>query len=125
MATTTAKPAGIEDGGLKAVLTQEDRRALLRYMLLMRATEERALTLYRQGIRPAAAKFPPVDSGEILVDRVATVLLLLATVGLLVAGLGNRKVVVADTNDEKKAVEAAQGYVLAHAPADVRHAVIP
>jgi TPP-dependent pyruvate/acetoin dehydrogenase alpha subunit len=54
MATTTAKPAGIEDGGLKAVLTQEDRRALLRYMLLMRATEERALTLYRQGKVPGS-----------------------------------------------------------------------
>src|SRR3954464_16008686 len=54
MATTTAKPAGIEDGGLKAVLTQEDRQALLRYMLLMRATEERALTLYRQGKVPGS-----------------------------------------------------------------------
>jgi hypothetical protein len=74
----------------------------------------------RQGMEPAAAKFPPIDSGEILVDRTATVLLALATVGLLVAGLGNRKVVVADTNDEKTAVEAAQTYVLAHAPPDVR-----
>src|SRR5436853_5245207 len=54
MATTTAKPAAIEDGGQKAVLTQEDRRALLRYMLLMRATEERALTLYRQGKVPGS-----------------------------------------------------------------------
>ena len=54
MATTTAKPAAIEDGGLKAVLTQEDRRALLRYMLLMRATEERALALYRQGKVPGS-----------------------------------------------------------------------
>jgi TPP-dependent pyruvate/acetoin dehydrogenase alpha subunit len=54
MATTTAKPAAIEDGGRKAVLTQEDRRALLRYMLLMRATEERALTLYRQGKVPGS-----------------------------------------------------------------------
>ncbi len=54
MATTTAKPAAIEDGGRRAVLTQEDRRALLRYMLLMRATEERALTLYRQGKVPGS-----------------------------------------------------------------------
>jgi pyruvate dehydrogenase E1 component alpha subunit len=54
MATTTAQPAAIEDGGLKAVLTEEDRRALLRYMLLMRATEERALTLYRQGKVPGS-----------------------------------------------------------------------
>src|ERR687884_389544 len=54
MATTTAKPAAIEDGGRKAVLTQEDRRALLRFMHLMRATEERALTLYRQGKLPGS-----------------------------------------------------------------------
>jgi TPP-dependent pyruvate/acetoin dehydrogenase alpha subunit len=54
MATTTAQPAALEDGGHKAVLTREDRRALLRYMLLMRATEERALTLYRQGKVPGS-----------------------------------------------------------------------
>jgi TPP-dependent pyruvate/acetoin dehydrogenase alpha subunit len=54
MATTTAKPAAIADGVSKAVLTHDDRRALLRYMLLMRATEERALTLYRQGKVPGS-----------------------------------------------------------------------
>jgi len=54
MATTTAKPAAIADGVTKAVLTHDDRRALLRYMLLMRATEERALTLYRQGKVPGS-----------------------------------------------------------------------
>jgi TPP-dependent pyruvate/acetoin dehydrogenase alpha subunit len=35
-------------------LTVDDRRALLRFMLLMRATEERALTLYRQGKVPGS-----------------------------------------------------------------------
>ncbi|MFL5883851.1 MAG: hypothetical protein ACJ77M_02170 [Thermoleophilaceae bacterium] len=74
----------------------------------------------RRGLQTPQAQFPPVDSGEILVDRVATVLLVLGTVGLLATGLGNRKVVVADTNDEKRAVDAAQTFVLAHAPADVR-----
>jgi hypothetical protein len=74
----------------------------------------------RRGVEAAAAQFPPVDSGEILVDRVATILLLLGAVGLLATGLGNRKVVVADTNDEQTAVEAAQSFVQAHAPADVR-----
>jgi TPP-dependent pyruvate/acetoin dehydrogenase alpha subunit len=54
MATTTAKPAAIADSVSKAVLTHDDRRALLRYMLLMRATEERALTLYRQGKVPGS-----------------------------------------------------------------------
>jgi TPP-dependent pyruvate/acetoin dehydrogenase alpha subunit len=55
MATTTARPAaldGSEDGG--ALLTRDDRARLLRYMLLMRATEERALTLYRQGKVPGS-----------------------------------------------------------------------
>ncbi len=35
-------------------LTPADRRALLHYMLLMRATEERALSLYRQGKVPGS-----------------------------------------------------------------------
>ena len=34
--------------------TRADRSALLRFMLLMRATEERALTLYRQGKVPGS-----------------------------------------------------------------------
>jgi pyruvate dehydrogenase E1 component alpha subunit len=35
-------------------LTREDRLALLRYMLLMRVSEERALTLYKQGKVPGS-----------------------------------------------------------------------
>src|SRR5256886_11867616 len=56
MATTTARPAGLGDPdlGLQEALTRDDRARLLRYMLLMRATEERALTLYRQGKVPGA-----------------------------------------------------------------------
>src|SRR5215813_8643391 len=54
MAPPTAKLAAIEGSETKAVLTEEDRRALLRYMLLMRASEERALTLYRQGKVPGS-----------------------------------------------------------------------
>src|SRR5436305_15239595 len=53
MATTTARPAAL-DGAGSEFLTSDDRRALLRYMLLMRATEERALTLYRQGKVPGS-----------------------------------------------------------------------
>src|SRR3954471_1398798 len=58
MATTTAQPAAL--GGphvapaAEAALTRDDRIALLRYMHLMRATEERALTLYRQGKVPGS-----------------------------------------------------------------------
>jgi TPP-dependent pyruvate/acetoin dehydrogenase alpha subunit len=55
MATTTARPAALGDGDAhKALLTPDDRCALLRFMLLMRATEERALTLYRQGKVPGS-----------------------------------------------------------------------
>jgi pyruvate dehydrogenase E1 component alpha subunit len=60
MATTSAKPAALGLEGIapgveaRAQLTPEDRAELLRYMLLMRATEERALTLYRQGKVPGS-----------------------------------------------------------------------
>jgi TPP-dependent pyruvate/acetoin dehydrogenase alpha subunit len=56
MATTTARPAGFGDPhvDLAEALTRDDRAELLRYMHLMRATEERALTLYRQGKVPGS-----------------------------------------------------------------------
>jgi pyruvate dehydrogenase E1 component alpha subunit len=54
MATTTARPAALGDPHLAEALTRDDRAELLRHMLLMRATEERALTLYRQGKVPGS-----------------------------------------------------------------------
>src|SRR4051812_43941667 len=56
MATTTAQPAGLGDPrvDLAEALTRDDRAQLLRFMQLMRATEERALTLYRQGKVPGS-----------------------------------------------------------------------
>ncbi|MGI8945041.1 MAG: thiamine pyrophosphate-dependent dehydrogenase E1 component subunit alpha [Thermoleophilaceae bacterium] len=54
MATPTARPAPRESGERDAELTADDRRELLRYMLLMRATEARALNLYRQGKVPGS-----------------------------------------------------------------------
>src|SRR3954464_8039282 len=59
MATTTARPAGLVDsqpasGAATDALTRDDRASLLRHMLLMRATEERALPLYRQGKVPGS-----------------------------------------------------------------------
>ena len=56
MATTTARgalPDALAHAG-PPDLTDEDRISLLRFMLLMRATEERALTLYRQGKVPGS-----------------------------------------------------------------------
>src|SRR5947208_12078004 len=50
MATkTSAAPATASE-----FLTTEDRIALLRYMLLMRGIEERAMNLYRQGKVPGS-----------------------------------------------------------------------
>jgi TPP-dependent pyruvate/acetoin dehydrogenase alpha subunit len=56
MATTTARPAAFDPSAepTGALLTPEDRARLLRFMLLMRATEERGLTLYRQGKVPGS-----------------------------------------------------------------------
>jgi pyruvate dehydrogenase E1 component alpha subunit len=52
MATELA--AAQSDGPAVAQLTLPDRRELLRYMLLMRTLEERAMTLYRQGKVPGS-----------------------------------------------------------------------
>ena len=56
VATSAARTeAAGEEGPLEAApLTADDRRALLRFMLLMRTTEERALSLYRQGKVPGS-----------------------------------------------------------------------
>src|SRR5256886_13725572 len=52
MATQTAGPA-LEEGAA-GDLTPADRVALLKYMLLMRGIEQRAMTLYRQGKVPGS-----------------------------------------------------------------------
>ena len=56
MAMTSARPAALPatDAEPALALDRADRSALLRFMLLMRATEERALTLYRQGKVPGS-----------------------------------------------------------------------
>jgi TPP-dependent pyruvate/acetoin dehydrogenase alpha subunit len=54
VATSAARQLGTQQQAAAASLTTDDRRALLRFMLLMRATEERALSLYRQGKVPGS-----------------------------------------------------------------------
>jgi TPP-dependent pyruvate/acetoin dehydrogenase alpha subunit len=59
MATTVGRPGGVaipQQLGEQATapLTLDDRFELLRYMLLMRGIEERAMTLYRQGKVPGS-----------------------------------------------------------------------
>jgi TPP-dependent pyruvate/acetoin dehydrogenase alpha subunit len=56
MAIKTVGPEGAEGapGEVSGHLTLDDRVALLRYMLLMRGIEERAMNLYRQGKVPGS-----------------------------------------------------------------------
>ena len=55
MAMRAARSATTEEAaGELEHLTRDDRVALLRYMLLMRGIEERAMTLYRQGKVPGS-----------------------------------------------------------------------
>ena len=77
--------------------------------------------LARQG-GPATTPntFPPADHRELLVDKVASALLVLGAVGLLAAGLGNRKVVVAETDRLERAGRAVQRYVSANAPPEIQ-----
>jgi hypothetical protein len=79
--------------------------------------------LARQGAAPPPATFPPADHRELLVDRVASITLVLGTVGLLVAGLGNQKTPVCVTDRVCDAGEAVRAYVNSHAPREVRNRV--
>src|SRR5215212_10489385 len=56
MATDAAVPEGLEDPDAPPPegLSLDDRVALLKYMLLMRGMEERAMNLYRQGRVPGS-----------------------------------------------------------------------
>lgn len=74
----------------------------------------------RHGQTTARDEFPPAHSDSVRVDRVAAILLVLATLGLVVAGLGNQKVVVAATAAQARAGAAARAYVDAHASREVR-----
>ena len=73
----------------------------------------------RQGTAPPAS-FPPANHHEVLVDRIASITLIVATLGLLAAGLGNRKVVVAETDRLADSAGAVKSYVDVHAPPEIR-----
>jgi TPP-dependent pyruvate/acetoin dehydrogenase alpha subunit len=53
-ASVAREPSREAEPGTGDVLTRQDRSLLLRYMLLMRMSEERGLTLYRQGKVPGS-----------------------------------------------------------------------
>jgi hypothetical protein len=61
-------------------------------------------------------RFPP----EVYLDRTAVALLLVGFVGLLVAGLGNHKVVLAETRAKDEAARRALAFVESHGDAEVR-----
>jgi hypothetical protein len=57
---------------------------------------------------------------EVLKDRSAAVLLVIATFGLLIAGLGNQPAVVAETEDVEDAIGLLERYVAANAPREIQ-----
>jgi hypothetical protein len=66
---------------------------------------------------------PQPVRAEVLKDRSAAVLLAVATLGLVAAGLGNREVYVAETEALEDAAIAARAYVESNAPAEIRRNV--
>jgi hypothetical protein len=74
----------------------------------------------RQGQRPPSSTFPPANHLELLTDRIAVIVLVLATVGLAIAGAGNHKVVVAATDRLAHGGAAARDFAVAHGPPDIR-----
>jgi hypothetical protein len=73
-----------------------------------------------EGQHAPSPSFPPANHAEILTDRIALAALVLGLVGLVVAGLGNHKVVVAATDRLARGGAAARDFAIAHGPADVR-----
>jgi len=70
--------------------------------------------------RPPPSTFPPANHAELLTDRIAAIALVLGLAGLLIAGLGNHKVVVAATDRLARGGSAARDFALVHGPPDVR-----
>jgi hypothetical protein len=75
----------------------------------------------RQGERPPSSTFPPANHLELLTDRIASIVLVVATVGLLIAGAGNHRTAVCDTDRVCHVGDAAHAFVDAHAPPEIRH----
>lgn len=63
---------------------------------------------------------PLAVRAEVLKDRSAAVLLVTASIGLLVAGLGNRPAVIAETEDVEDAIDLLERYVAANAPHEIQ-----
>jgi hypothetical protein len=57
---------------------------------------------------------------EVFLDRSASSLLIVATIGLAIAGLGNRPVVVSETKATEENARLVENYVNAHGTAEVK-----
>ena len=57
---------------------------------------------------------------EVVLDRSATVLLVVAAIGLAAAGLGNRPVIVSETKATQENAKLVEQYVSAHGSAEVK-----
>ena len=66
----------------------------------------------RIGARRPGPPASPQAAHDVLVDRVGTVLLLCGVVGVVAAGLGNRQVVVSETNATTENAKAIRNYVM-------------
>jgi hypothetical protein len=71
----------------------------------------------RRGAR--GERFPP----EVYLDRTATALLVVGTLGVLAAGLGNIRVSTAETDALKEAGDRAEAYVDAHADTEIKQRI--
>jgi hypothetical protein len=76
----------------------------------------------RQGLSAAHSRFPPEDHTDLLTDRISTIALLLATLGLVVAGLGNKKFVDAITHRVERGGDAAKAFAISHGPPEIGRA---
>ena len=74
----------------------------------------------RIGARRPGPTAPPEAAREVLVDRVGTALLAAGAVGIVAAGLGNRQVVVSETNATDENARVVRQYVLAHGDAELK-----
>jgi hypothetical protein len=67
----------------------------------------------RERVAHTAERRDPLPR-EVILDRTATILLALASAGLLAAGLGNRPVIVSETNATHEAAVRAEHFVQLH-----------
>jgi hypothetical protein len=91
--------------------------ALLGNLFLIGAVAPWLARRLEQRPRAPGEVAPPYD---VLVSRAATALLVLASVGLLAAGLANRPVVVSETEATEAAARAHARFVAAHGTAEER-----